>query len=157
MKRFVYAAALCVGLGLATSSVAQPPGGARPGFVPPKQQGSASGDLERKLDRLDAQLKALEAKLSSVQSPQNRQPEPPKGPGFDRSRFGPGNPQGPNGFGQGFGNFGRGPATTGGGASFGTARRDGGSNPDFEKRLDKIIGELEQLKKDLKGGQRGGR
>ncbi|MSR55654.1 MAG: hypothetical protein EXS09_20580 [Gemmataceae bacterium] len=157
MKRFVYTAALCVGLGLVSTSLAQPPGGGRPGFVPPKQQGSSSGDLERKLDRLDAQLKALEEKLSRVQAPQNRQPEPPRGPGGDRSRFGPGNPPGPGGFGQGFGNFGRGPGGPGTGTATGPARRDGGGNADFEKRLDHIIGELEQLKKDMKGGQRGGR
>lgn len=155
MKRFVFTAALC--LGLAGTSLAQPPGG-RPGFVPPKQQSSSSSDLERKLDRFDAQLKALEAKLSRVQAPQNRQPEPQKGPAFDRSRFGPGNPPGPGGFGQGSGGTGRGgPATPARGTGDATVRRDGGSNPDFERRLDKIIGELEQLKKDMKGGQRGGR
>jgi len=152
MKRFIYTAALCVGLALATTSVAQPPGGGRPGIVPPKQQGSSSGDLERKLDRLDAQLKSLEGKLAGMKAPETRVPEAPKAPGGDRSRFGPSNRPGPGGF----GNFGRGPGTPAGGTGFGTARRDGGSNPDFEKRLDKIIEELEQLKKDLKGGPRGG-
>jgi len=130
-------------------------------FPPSKQNGLSSVDLERKLDRLDAQLKALESKLSTMKAPQSRHAELPTAPGGYRSRLATGNIPGPGGFGpgfgRGFGDVGQGAGTTGGTTAGGTVRREAAPNAEFENRLDKIIGELEQLKKDMKGGHRGGR
>lgn len=148
MKRLIYAAALCVSLVVAGTSLAQPRGGpGRPGFVPPKQQGSPeSRNLEQKLDRLDAQLKELEAKVARTQGPSNRTPERPKASSAGRP--------GPGGFGPGMSGFGPPRGGFGGMAPGGERRAASASNADFERRLDRIIGELEQLKKDMKGGSR---
>ncbi len=160
MRRPLFLTALGVGLCLAGVASAQPrPGAGRTG---PNMQ-----KLEAQLDRMETKLKELEEKIARMQS--SPKPDQGKGPmsmggrgfgppgpggfgprgGMGFSRRGPGGfgPRGPFGFGPG------GPAT--GDAESRPADHAKSAKPavadgkDFERRLDRIIDELQKLRKDV--------
>jgi hypothetical protein len=173
MRRLIYATALTAGLCLAGTTTAQPrPGGPDRG----RGDGPDVRKLEAELEKLSAQLQELDARLSRLQQVN----VPKDGPRGERSATGPGpggrlagRPGGDDRPGPGFGG-GRGPGPEGGRAFGGFApggprgpgggpgargpggRRGPGAGgpPDIGRRLDRIIGELEELKRDLQAQRR---
>lgn len=179
MRRLMYATALLTGLGVAGTTLAQPgPGGPGRGRRegPPEVQ-----RLRAEVEKLTSQVKELQDKLAKTRAEGPKDRPAPKGEGpkdrpapKDRAaaqdderpgdrgpgRRGPGF-GGPRGFGggPGFGGpFGRGPGgfgPRGTGSGFrGPRDRGPGAPPDTARRIERIIGELEQLKKDLQGDKR---
>jgi hypothetical protein len=131
MRTMMYTTALGLLLWAADPATGQPrPGGPRP-------KGPDATDSKRlleQLDKLDARLKELEDRLPRAKGPERPGPKGAPGRADPFSR----------GFGRrpGFGGpgFGRPPA----GASRGQVIPD-----DIGRRLDRIIAELEQLRKDV--------
>ena len=182
MRRLMFA--LVAGLCVAGSGTAQPrPGGSDrgPGPNPGRPDGPDVRKLEAEMEKLSTQLKEVEARLARMQRAEapkdgpggdrrgDRGPGPggdrPRagGPGGDRPGFGGGRGPGPGASGfQGFGRFGPdGPRGPGGDRGPGRPGGDGpgrgpgaGGPPDMGRRLDHIINELEQLKKDLDAQRR---
>jgi translation initiation factor IF-2 len=173
MRRLICVTALTVGLCLAGTTTAQPrPGGPDRG----RGDGPDVKKLEAELEKLSAQLKDLDARLSKMQQAN----APKDGPRGDRSTTGPGpggrqaggrggdDRPGPGfGGGRGFGPEGgrafdrfapggpRGPGGGPGARGPGGRRGPGtGGPPDIGRRLDRIIDELERLKKDLEAPRR---
>ena len=138
MRTLIYTVAIGLGLLGADAAIAQPrPGGPRPS-VPDAPD---SKQLLEKLDKLDARLKELEARLASAKGSERPAAKldfgraDPFGRGFGpRARFGS----------QGFDRsaFGRRPAD-------GPRGRDAAAPADIQQRLDRVIAELEQLRKDV--------
>lgn len=178
MRRLICVIALSAGLCVAGTAAAQPrPGG--PG--PDRKDGPDVRRLEAQLERLSGQLKEMETRLARMQSPPAPRDEPRGGGAADRGPRsggppfgrlgdrGPGAPfsgRGP-GFGrgeQGIGRFGpdgpRGSGSPGGlrgpgaGGSGGDRGPGAGASPDIARRLDRIINELEELKRDLQSQRR---
>jgi hypothetical protein len=167
----MYLAAAAVGLCLAGSALAQPDRGPTPRPAP--KAGADMRKLEADLEQLSARLNELEARLARMQQPNRPAPKdggpgragpgrpgfgtgigpaPKDGPGFGRRLGQPG----PSGFRVpdrgGFGMPGMGePRGFGGGRAGGPGA---GPNPDVARRLDRIISELEQLKRDLQAPKR---
>jgi hypothetical protein len=147
------AAALIAGLTLASSAAAQPGPRGGPGGGP---RGSGGGP---DLQQLKDEVAKLTAQLQELQAERKGRPERPM-PKAERSDDRPGpkgapkfdrpvpkeSPRGPGGFGPGMSGF-RGPGPMGGGPrGFGGS---GSGSSDFARRIDRIIEELEQLKRDL--------
>lgn len=162
MRPMLYLAAATVGLCVAGTGTAQPrPGGPDRG----RPEGSDMRRLEAQLEQLTAKLNELDARLARLQrapapkdGPRSERPDGPGrdrprfvGPGGDRPGFGGGRGPGPGGM--GFGRFGpdgpRGPGERGPGGPGGPGRPGAGGSPDVARRIDRIINELEELKKDL--------
>jgi hypothetical protein len=166
--------ALVAGLCVAGSGTAQPrPGGSDrgPGPNPGRPDGPDVRKLEAEMEKLSTQLKEVEARLARMQRAEapkdgpggDRRGDRGPGPGGDRPGFGGGRGPGPGASGfQGFGRFGpdgpRGPGGDrgpgGGRGPAGPGRPGAGGPPDIGRRLDRIINELEQLKKDLDAQRR---
>jgi hypothetical protein len=170
MRRLTYFTALAAGLWLAGSAMAQPDRGPAPRPISPPRSGPDVRNLEAQLERLSARLDELEARLARAQ--RSDRPAPKDGgrgsSGFGRGIEGgwPGDRFGGSG-GRGFGpergpapkdrsGFRGGPGQPGpdGFRGFGRGGPGGGPNPDVARRLDRIIDELEQLKKDLQAPKR---
>jgi len=171
MRRLMYLTAVTVGLCVAGTGTAQPrPGGPDRG----RPDGSDLRRLEARLEQLTAKLDELDARLARMQRapdpkdgsrserPDDRGRDRPRfaGPGGDRPGFGGGRGPGPGGM--GFGRFGPdglrgpggGPGGRGPGGPGGPGRPGAGESPDVARRIDRIINELEELKKELQGPRR---
>ena len=149
--RRILSLALLPGLWAAQPAAAQPP---RP--KSPRPGGDEVRRLEAELDKLKAQVKELEERLSRHKQEDRRpdgrdggrdearRPEGREG-GRDEARRpgGPGGPRfGPPWKGPWAGGFGKGgPPWMG--------QHAGGGSADFTRRLDRIIGELEELRRDV--------
>jgi hypothetical protein len=135
--------------------------------------------LQADLRRLEERLRELDARISRTSSGRDRQPNSPgmggitRGggpgfPGFGGSGFPGGGgigPQGPRGFGagsgqpggfsfapQGMGGFGAlaNPPSSRGGSSGGESRRTSASSSNWERRLDRIQQELDNLRREMR-------
>ncbi|MFO0810409.1 MAG: hypothetical protein U0746_17430 [Gemmataceae bacterium] len=159
MRRLMTVVALGAALGAAGPAMAQP----RPGGPAPQGDGELR-KLREEIEKVRALLKDLEVKVAKVEETRRRPAE-----SVDRGGFGGGGgrPQpggsdrpvrrepgaGPGDRGPGPRPGGPGPGNRGPGFQPGGPRpRDGAPSSDrsrdFERRLDKIIDELEQLRRD---------